>query len=482
MSEERIKMESNNEMMANTMSKSGFTFNSAINELVDNATGTANDIRISLLVDNNGQRPIKRIAISDNGSGIAISILPKAMAMGVSMGDTIHEHGVGMKNAIAYFGNSSIRKGLHQLKSYDGKDSYAITGYEGNELIKKSMRVPHNTGTILEMNILHKVTAANRITPLKENLGVRYAKFISEGGVITICEYDMETNSITTDANGDDIIHTVKPIVPTYFHPTTLTKVHLIKTEIVTENIVAELTIGISPDDEEGVWKKTSYGGGIDIVQDGRVICHRVFSPFSEWRPKNHTSLNGLVGQLVIKKGHLDTTPKKDALQETEEYLEIKKKIAQIIATHKISSYFNPSEETDDSSISESLIRNGLAKYLKDQKLPNGKIIWADVKMEESTDTNLSMDVTASNDENMFVFEVKKNKFNAQDMNQLIGYMVTVGASQGVVFARSILGNAKKQFDEHWKNHFPNFNIQYWDENTAFYKTVLSTYVGDGNE
>ena len=453
MSEERIKMESNNEMMANTMSKSGFTFNSAINELVDNATGTANDIRISLLVDNNGQRPIKRIAISDNGSGIAISILPKAMAMGVSMGDTIHEHGVGMKNAIAYFGNSSIRKGLHQLKSYDGKDSYAITGYEGNELIKKSMRVPHNTGTILEMNILHKVTAANRITPLKENLGVRYAKFISEGGVITICEYDMETNSITTDANGDDIIHTVKPIVPTYFHPTTLTKVHLIKTEIVTENIVAELTIGISPDDEEG-----------------------------EWRPTNHTSLNRLVGQLVIKKGHLDTTPKKDALQETEEYLEIKKKIAQIIATHKISSYFNPSEETDDSSISESLIRNGLAKYLKDQKLPNGKIIWADVKMEESTDTNLSMDVTASNDENMFVFEVKKNKFNAQDMNQLIGYMVTVGASQGVVFARSILGNAKKQFDEHWKNHFPNFNIQYWDENTAFYKTVLSTYVGDGNE
>lgn len=482
MSEQRIKMESNNEIMANTMSKSGFTFNSAINELVDNATVTAKNIRVTLLVENNRQRPIKRLAVSDNGCGIPLSILPKAMAMGVTMGDTIHEHGVGMKNAIAYFGHSNIRKGLHQIKSYDGKDSYAIIGYEGNELIKKSMRVPPNTGTILEINVLHNITAANRIIPLKENLGIRYANFINKGGEITICEYDIKTNSITTDAKGNDIIHTITPIVPTYFHPTTLTKVHLIQIEIVTENIVAELTMGISPDDEEGVWKKTSYGGGIDIVQDGRVICHRVFTPFSEWRPKNHTSLNGLVGQLVIKKGHLDTTPKKDALQETEDYIEIKKKIAEIILAHKISSYFNPSEETDEVVISESLIRNGLAKYLKDQTLPSGKVIWTDVKMEESTDTNLSMDVTASNDENMFVFEVKKDNFNAQDMNQLIGYMVTVGSNQGVVLARKILGNAKKQFNDHWKTHFPDMNIQYWDENTANYKTVLKTYVGDGNE
>jgi hypothetical protein len=480
MSEERIKMESNNEIMANTMSKSGFTFNSAINELVDNATNTAKNIRVSLFVENNRQRPIKRLAVSDNGCGISLSILPKAMAMGVTMGNTIHEHGVGMKLAIAYFGHSSIRKGLHQIKSYDGKNAYAITGYEGNELIKKSMRVPPITGTMIEINVLHNITAANRITPLKDNLGIRYANFINDGGEITICEYDIKTNSITTDAKGNDIIHTVIPIIPTYFHPVTLTNVHLLKTEIVTENIVAELTMGISPDDEEGVWKKTSYGGGIDIVQDGRVICHRVFSPFSEWRPKNHTSLNGLVGQLVIKEGHLDTTPKKDALQETEEYIEIKKKIADIIAAKKISSYFNTNEEEDDEVIiSESIIRNGLAKYLKDQTLPNGHIIWTDVKMEESTDTNLSMDVTASNDNIMYVFEVKKNNFNAQDMNQLIGYMVTVGANQGVVFARNILDNAKKQFNEHWKNHFPDMNIQYWDENTANYKTVLSTYVGD---
>ena len=90
--------------------------------------------------------------------------------------------------------------------------------------------------------------------------------------------------------------------------------------------------------------------------------------------------------------------------------------------------------------LSESLIRDGLADYLKAQVLPSGDAIWDDVKTEESTDTNLSMDVTANSGNAFYVFEVKKGNFNAQDMNQLVGYMVTVGATHGVGLCKECIG------------------------------------------
>lgn len=476
-------MKSNNELMANTMSKSGFTFTSALHELVDNAIVTAKNISVNLLVNNHGQRSIKKISVIDDGSGISLEECAVALSVGARTNQGIHEHGVGMKSAIAYFGNTDISKGLDKIYSYDGVDSYSIIGYEGNELhIDDDTPVPDSTGTKIVMNVLLNVFAAKRVSILRDSLGIRYANFINEGGRIVINEVDLKTGDIIKDAKGNPTSIIVPTISPPYFHPTTLTNVHLLKTEVTTQNIVAELTIGMSPEDHEGVWARQSYGGGIDVVQNDRVIMHRTFEPLTKWRPKNHTSLNGLVGQLVVKTGHLATTPKKDNIQQTDEWTELKKSIAEAIKDAKITSFFNPPENEDDyDSLSESLIRDGLADYLKSQVLPNGDLIWNDVKTEESTDTNLSMDVTANSSDAFYVFEVKKGNFNAQDMNQLIGYMVTVGATHGVVFAKNVLANAKKQFDEHWKPLLKDFNIQYWEESSAQHKTVLTTYVDVGN-
>jgi hypothetical protein len=478
-----LKMKSNNELMANTMSKSGFTFTSAIHELLDNSIVTAKNISVNLLVDNYGQRSIKKISVIDDGAGISLAECAIALSVGARTNQGIHEHGVGLKSAIAYFGDTDISKGLEKIYSYDGVDSYAITGYEGNDLhIDDGLPIQETTGTKIIMNVLLNVFAAKRVNSLKESLGVRYANFISKGGSIVINEVDLKTKEIIKDAKGNPTTIVVPSITPPYFHPTTLTNVHLFKTDITTQNIVAELTIGMSPDNHEGVWAKQSYGGGIDVVQNDRVIMHRTFEPLTQWRPKNHTSLNSLVGQLVIKEGHLATTPKKDNLQQNDEWMEVKKVIAEAIKDAKITSFFNPPENDDDyDSLSESLIRDGLAEYLNAQTLPNGAAIWTDVKTEESTDTNLSMDVTAFSSETMYVFEVKKGNFNAQDMNQLIGYMVTVGAKHGVVFAKNVLANAKKQFNEHWKPLLKDFHITYWEESSAQHKTVLSTYVDVGN-
>lgn len=484
MAKKILKMESNNELMANTMSKSGFTFYTALNELIDNAIVSAKNISINLLVENFGQRSIKKISVIDDGCGISLNDASVALSVGARTNQGVHEHGVGMKSAIAYFGSSDIRKGLDKIYSYDGVDSYCIYGYEGNDLlIEDEITVPDGTGTKIQISVELNIYAAQRVIALRDMLGVRYGLFIQNGGSITINEVDVSTGDIMKDAKGNPVSSIVKPIFPPYFHPTTSTNVHLLKKEITTKDIVGELTIGMSPDAHEGMWAKCSYGGGIDVIQNERVIMHRTYEPLTEWRPKNHTSLNALVGQLVIKEGHLPTTPKKDGVQQTDMWMEVKKAIAETIKEGKISSFFNPPEDEDDyDSVSESLIRDALADYLKAQVLPSGDSIWNDVKTEESTDTNLSMDVTANSGDTMYVFEVKKGNFNAQDMNQLVGYMVTVNAKQGVVFAKNILANAKKQFEEHWKPLLKDFNISYWDEKSTQHKTVLATYLNVGGK
>lgn len=481
---QQIEMKSNNEQMANTMSKSGFTFYTALHELLDNAIVSAKNISVELHVENDGMRAIHNVTIIDDGDGIGMSELAEAFAVGARTNKGINEHGVGMKSAIAYFGNMNIAKGLDYILTYDGVDCFMVEGYEGNTLhIDTGVTPPwKHTGTEISMNVVLNVFAAQRIATLKESLGVRYGNFLNNGGNITIQEFDIHTGQPLLNAKKQPEIINVIPIHPPYFHPTTGTSVHLLKKEIVTQNVVADFIIGMSAENEEGAWKSLSYGGGIDIVQNDRVVVHRSYEPLTEWRPKNHTSLNRLIGQLIVKEGHIPTTPKKDNVQQTDEWLAIKKGIAAAILENKITAFFNPPDDDDEyDNLSESLIRDGLAACLSESKMPTGEPIWTDVKTEESTDTNLSMDVTAMNGDTLYVFEVKKGNFNAQDMNQLIGYMVTVNAKRGVVFAKTVLANAKKQFNEHWKPLLGNdFVVTYADESSQLYKSVMGAYVKVG--
>ena len=486
MSEEEVKiivMKSNNEQMADTMSKSGFDFKTAMYELVDNSMSAgADNIVIAFYTNPEGHRKLHEIHIRDNGKGFNFNDLTDAFAMGVKKGTGSNEHGVGFKNAIAFYGSSSIRDGLIGIETFDGIDSYEVVGYEINNLLVKDLPVPDDTGTCIKIDCTPlDITLAQRLSPLVEALGVRYANYIDSTGSITIKEIDVTTGLPIKDLEGDDIIQSVPSYLPPYYNPVTKTDIHFVKETFSTPTVTCELTLGLSRSDlATGPWKRRSYGGGIDVVQNNRVLMHRDWLPLEGWRINNHTSINPLIGQLVVTQGHLPTTPKKDSVQRTPALVEVQEEIAKIIRSCGILSQFG--EIIDESNkYSEPDMRDALAKYLRSQKLPNGDRIWGVVKTEESTDTNLSMDVTAVTaepDNKLYVFEVKKGNFNAQDMNQLIGYMVTTDSIQGIVLAKSILSNAKKQFDVHWKPILDEYNIQYWDANTIQYKSIFDSYMG----
>jgi hypothetical protein len=477
----RIRLDSNNEQMADTMSKSGFTFITAMYELLDNAIGAgATEIDIAFWNSNEGQRRIHEIHICDNGTGFNFGTLTKAFAMGSKKGTGMHEHGVGLKNAIAFYGNNSIREGLIGIETYDDIDAYEVIGYEVNDIVVKDIPVPEHTGSVIKINTYPlQVSMAKRLSSLLESIGVRYGNIINSGTDISVYEVDVDTAQITTDIEDNPIIHHVTAFLPPYYNPVSKTDTPFVRESFSTTDVTCELVLGVSRNElATGPWQRYSYGGGIDIVQDNRVLVHRTWLPLEVWRPKNHTSINPLIGQLIIKQGHLPTTPKKDSVQRTQIFTEVQEEVARIIRECGILKLF---AEIDDeqTDYSEANMRDGLARYLRAQKMPNGDGVWGSVKTEESTDTNLSMDVTAEPDE-LYVFEVKKGNFNAQDMNQLIGYMITVGSRQGIVLAKTILSNAKKQFEHYWKVILDGeYNIQYWDVHSAEYKSIFDSYVGE---
>jgi hypothetical protein len=462
---EIINMDSNNERMANTMSKSGFTFYSALNELVDNSTGTAKNITISLVVENHNQRPIKKIIISDDGSGIPKEQLRKAFGMGVMTGKTIHEHGVGMKTSIAYFGGLNIRDGLESISSYDGKDSYKVISYEGNNLSIKKLPVPTSTGTTIVANVKEQTAAANRVQTLIEKLGIRYAIFVDRlENSITVQEVDEATGKVLKNKSGKDTIHEVKPIYPPYYHPISETKVHILHKRLTTADLVADLTIGLTPEDEDGAWARKSYGGGIDVVQNERVICHREYDPISEWRPVNHTSLNALCGRLVIQEGHLDTTPKKDALQASPQWTELKNEVAKAIKVAQLGHFFSapPEEEVKDDQITEAQIEANLIDFLND--LGYTKVVkQSELKYGFRTDVE---GVTPQSEG--CIWEVKKKGVVPNDVLQLVNYMKIKNITKGVLVAPGWGHDGEKYLKEVW----PDMSIELWDVTRPQYRIL----------
>ena len=470
-----IKLKSNNELMANTMSKSGFDFNTAMFELIDNSiAANAREIDIQFWIEPVGHKPIHQIHITDDGDGFPLNLLKVKLAVGAETGVGLNEHGVGLKAAIGYYGGNDIRKGLLGIESLNGEHCYRIIGYENNELaLDEIFPAWSSTGSCVKVDCSGLgATLSRRLRSLLDMLGVRYGNYIESGISIVVSLVDIDTLDEIEDGE-----HEVVAIFPPYYNPLTRTETHLWEDEVqnYTGSVQATLTVGLSPEGQSGIWRRGIYEGGIDIVQDDRVVVHRSYEPLRAWR-KPHPMMNGVVGRLVIHTGHLPTTPKKGGFQESQEYIELKESIADSMRNSGIARVLDLDDEEEH--YDEADIRRGLKMFLESQTTPSGGSVWEEVIDEDAIDTGLSMDVTAIAGDEKWVFEIKKETFGAQDMNQLVGYMVASGSTKGVVFSPSVLDNAKRQL-EYWHEALSSdMDIQYWDSGHDNFRIVMRTYVG----
>lgn len=464
----KIQLESNNEQMADTMSKSGFDLYTALFELVDNSiAGGARKVDLQLTCSNSNKRALKEISITDDGHGIAFDIVKKALAMGATKNKSINEHGVGMKNAIAFFGNHSINKGLIEIATFDGKDAYRLTDYKVNELTHSAIPTPKDTFCTIRIDASAKgFTLYQSTTKIIDRLGQRYADHIDEGVEIVVSEIDETTHTEIS-------CETVVPKRPPYWNEENKTATPLLQENIVTPNIEATFTLGKTAKGHKcSLYSPATNKGGIDMIQDNRIVAARTWLPLTAWRPTTHPTYNAMVGRLVITKGHLDTTPKKDGFQVTPELEEVREHVARIIGAANMARWFEP--PTKEVEFTEANIRDSLKVLLESQTQPTGDKMWSEVKAEQSTDTNLNMDITAESGGVKYVFEIKKKTFNAQDMNQLIGYMVATGCDQGIVFADRVLADAHGQL-AHWKQYLGiKINVQFWESSHPYHEQVMA--------
>jgi len=464
-------MESSNEMFADTVANFGLDIYDATFEYVDNSVSSkAPEIDVEFYVEPAGKKKLIRVAVTDNGSGIPLDKVADALSVGLNKQKQGHEHDVGMKIAFSYFGDNSIKKGLHKVDSYDGTNAYEVLGYEGNTLLIKDKPTP--TGNpyctvIANVEIEHYMSGI--ISTMVERLGARYRRFIEKGGKLSASLIDITTNKhiveYEVDAKNCPYFDKDKEDTPSESQP-------LWSKEIVLPcGIEATLTIGLMREDNTtGPWKKLKGKGGVDVIQHDIAVSMRDFSMFPV---QVHDTHNRMIGTLEVTKGHFPTLPRKSGLDATSiEFSELQSFIEPLWPV--ISKRLGFGSTKDPSKFDEKDLHQAIQNHLNKQSVPGHGKVWSDVKLATSTDTGLETDVTGKEtlSDSEYVFEAKVDSFTPQDVNQLVGYLIAKGIDNGVaVCLGKASDNAKKQLD-YWKAKIPTLNVEFWDSKHSTHTSI----------
>lgn len=460
----RLKVESNYQQQAATFSKYGLNNLSAIYELIDNSLGpkaNSQSVTIELYVDNSNKhsRYLKVLKIKDDGKGIPYSLIAKAMGLGVLKGNTMHEHGVGMKSSIAYFGHHNLKKGLDYIETDDGSQSYKIKDIIKDELdIAGPKQSTGVTFTEVSIRIADEMNVSTKFYKSKwaKKLGRRYCKQIIDGKKIVITRYDNKTKTKLDSTE-------VKAESPPYFNHTNSSTTPFITHKFATTDYEATLILGNLKDDFEGngAWNKaTTGGGGIDIVIHDRVVAEQQMSPLEKCGKMSHPKYNGMIGQLVVVKG-VSTVPKKTDVQSDEVFKLLQEDIKSEWQKKGWSGYY---PDSGGYVFDENKVRDNVTAQLK-----LAPYNWTGVGKEKSTWFGTQMDVVGKKPGNKdkTIIEIKVKEITTQDVNQLVGYMIAEGVTDGVLIGPSLSSNGNA-FKDHVRSKL-KFSIDFWNYNSGAY-------------
>lgn len=461
-----VKVASDYQKQAATYSKYGFTPLTAIYELVDNSLGKkakSNNVEIKLYVDNTNKhaRYIRKIEIVDDGKGIDWGILPKAMGMAILKGKPgeMHEHGIGMKASIAYFGNHNLKKGLKQIKTYDGTNSYSVYDIKDDILQIKQIPAPPNTGTTIAINVARGLDHSSRLFKSfwAPKIGRRYCKLLQDGKSIKITRYDNKNSK-----KIDSVI--VKARKPPYYNWTDASKTPFFKHTFKTTDFECELIIGKTADDfdGDGAWKgPTTGGGGVDIILGNRVVAEQSQLPLDKCGKMSHPKYNAMIGQLIVKSG-LATIPKKTDIEEDTIFKTLQEDIK---SEWQKNSWFGYFPDSGGNILDENIVRDNVHEMLAK---PPYK--WSEVGKEKSTYFGTTMDVIGKQKghSTKTIIEIKVKEIKTNDVNQLVGYMIAEDVKKGVLIGPSMSSNADEYREIVRKKM--KWKIDFWNYNEGAYK------------
>lgn len=428
-----------------------YSFVDVISELIDNSLAARIDgekLHIVITIGLADQIDKTYLEIRDDASGISLSDLGDAISpAGMQHHDSLNEHGLGMKQAVASLGK------LQYLvtKTINDKEGHLIEKFAFGKHVPKLVPLAWKHGTEIRVGRLRPIVPRNQnhfTRDVVDLLGARYRRFLRPDDAmvsITLKLVDADDGSAITE-------YKIRAVRPTYFHPNTRDNKPVVeKYRLSGKGWQAELTFGYAPSDKEyrdlGIEVPTKFAPyhvslknqGLDIILHDRIIQFHMLSEIG-LVPARHNSLNSIRGELDLRKG-FSTAITKNAMLQDAHFKECIDEVQRFLENGK---YLERITYPDE--LPEELLRDRIVKWMKSNKLAPKR----DVKTEYAIQAlGGSVDIMADGEP----WEIKRGDPNGVDVYQLFAYMDMGNFNKGYLVAKSFSTGAQSAADHIKKNH-----------------------------
>lgn len=418
-----------------------YDFKDLISELIDNAIAAKRpDIRLKVSIEFwvDSKNNCHMIVVKDNALGIPQERLGMAISpAAIQSPNSLNEHGLGMKQAIAALGNLRY---LATKTSVEPK-ARVIREFKYGELDYYLCNFDDVSGTEICIDHVKPIVNVNpqSITMLLvPYLSARYRRFLRPDN------RQAEINIFSRSRASGDVQYSweIREIKPIYFHPSTRGNKPVIENRRISgSGWKAELTFGYAPAESElkelGFEPLPQYypyyvsmaKQGLDIILYDRVV---LFHQLSEIDIVNvrHNDYNLVRGEINLLEG-FTTAITKNSIILDDHFIECLDKVRDILVgkggdTER--SYLRLKRYPTE--IPEKLLRDRLATWLKNNPV-NRK---SDVKTEYTIEGLAgAIDILADGE----AWEIKRDQAGGLDVYQLFAYMDMGNIDKGYLLAGS---------------------------------------------
>lgn len=413
-----------------------------ISELIDNSIAAWSSDEILNVVITIGFSKLDKtqnyLIIRDNADGIPRANLGKALSPGgMSGGQTLNEHGLGMKQAIAGLGTLDYIL----TKTVADEEAIKVSELRFGEIDGELIKSDFSNGTEI------KVINISSIVPLSKQkysqsvvwlLGARYRRFLRKDSLKMSLVLELKD----IDEDKVDKSWDVESVEPTYFHPNLRRNEPVINRELLTgKGWEAKLTFGYAPSERqyeeiglESPKKYTPYyvsinKQGLDILKNDRVINLHQLSEIGLVSSR-HSNYNYIRGELDLIKGFTTAITKNSIIADSN--------FAELLSTIKKrledKGYLRKKSYPDE--IPEKLLRDRMVRLFESSKMFKKDTVHSEYPVEGMGGY---IDIFADKE----AWELKIDDASGQDVYQLFGYMDMGEISIGYLVAKSFKTGAK---------------------------------------
>jgi histidine kinase/DNA gyrase B/HSP90-like ATPase len=444
------------------LGRNTYDYKDLISELIDNSIaaqrqGSRLTIQIDIFTDEAG-KPTDFV-IRDDATGIQPTQFGQAISpAGMQSKDSLNEHGLGMKQAVAALGKL---KYLATKIDTEGK-ARLVEDFRFGGLPIYTVPFPAQSGTEIAVTNLKPIVTAHAATytrTIVPYLGARYRRFLRAHSK----RLDLILN-IRKTQHPDQVDYTwsVQEVKPVFFRPSTRNNEPVIHAHrIEGAGWAAEVTFGYAPTQKEEYeelgldepnkfhpYRVSLNTQGVDVLYQGRVI---LFHQLQELGlvPNRHNDFNNIRGEIDLKHGFTTAITKTSIIADAH-FVQCIEKIKRILSGEEggprgvKKNYLMQKSYPEE--IPEKLLRDRLIEWLTNNPLLKRN----DVKKEYAVGgIEGSIDILADNE----AWELKTGQASAYDVYQLFMYMDVGMLSKGYLVAKSFTTGAKIAVDHITKTH-----------------------------